>query len=132
MTIVAMDHVALTVKDLEVTCAFYDRLFGVVTHAELVVDGRALARQIRMGGAMLSIHQQGNGIDLVAKAPVPGAGDFCFEWGGTIESAIELLGRHGIAIVSGPAPRVNVKGVASQSIYFRDPDDNLVELMAPV
>ncbi|RYD96556.1 MAG: glyoxalase [Sphingomonadales bacterium] len=131
MTIVAMDHVALTVKDLEATCAFYDRLFGVVTHAELVVEGRALARQIRMGGAMLSIHQQGNGIDLVAQAPVPGAGDFCFQWGGTIQSAIDLLSAHGIAVIAGPAPRVNVNGVPSQSVYFRDPDANLVELMAP-
>lgn len=132
MSIVAMDHVALTVKDLEATCAFYDKLFGVETHAELVVDGRPLARQIRMGGAMLSIHQLGNGIELVARAPVPGAGDFCFEWGGTIGSAVTLLEDHGIAIISGPEPRVNVKGVPSQSVYFRDPDGNLVELMAPL
>ena len=130
MTILALDHVALTVRDLAASLRFYDELFGTVTHAELLLDGRLLARQIRMGDAMLSLHQQGNGIDLVAKAPVPGAGDVCFQWGGTIGSAIELLSRHGIAIVGGPAPRVNVNGVPGQSIYFRDPDENLLELMA--
>lgn len=128
--VTGIDHVVITAADLEATCAFYDRLFGIEKHAEYSKDGRTLVRQVAIGGAVLSIHQKGNGVELVAKNPTVGGADICFRWDGTIQSAIDLLNRNGIKIVEGPARRRTADGKPSKSIYFRDLDDNLLELMA--
>jgi site-specific recombinase XerD len=55
------------------TCAFYDRLFGARTHLEYALDGKSLVRQIAVGGALLSIHQAGNGLEVVARHPAVGS-----------------------------------------------------------
>ena len=126
-----LDHVAITVADLDATCRWYDGLFGARTVAERAdAGGRVLIRQIALGGAVLSIHQAGNGYDLVARSPTVGAADFCFRWDGDVASAAALLRERGIAIVDGPSPRRTADGLPSQSVYCRDPDGNLVELMA--
>lgn len=125
-----IDHVAITVADLESSCAFYRGLFGARTVNELQHDGRLAVRQIAFGGALLSVHQSGNGYGLVARQPTVGAADLCFRWDGDIASALALLHAHGIAIVEGPAPRRTADGRPSRSVYFRDPDGNLLELMA--
>lgn len=121
---------AFTAADLEATCAFYERLFAARKVAEHAADGKILVRQISVGHAVLSVHQAGNGLDLVARHPTVGAADFCLRWGGHIDEAAELLRAHGIGLVEGPVPRRSAAGRPSQSVYFRDPDGNLVELMA--
>jgi catechol 2,3-dioxygenase-like lactoylglutathione lyase family enzyme len=128
--VLGIDHIAFAASDLEVTCAFYDRLFSARTHFDYAPEGRSLVRQIALGGALLSIHQAGNGLDLVARHPAVGGADICLRWSGNVESASELLRRHNIAIVEGPSPRRAADGGASHSVYFRDPDGNLLELMA--
>lgn len=128
--IVGIDHVAITVADLERSCDFHRMLFGARTVREVVADGRVAVRQILLGGALLSVHQAGNGLDLVAARPTVGAADLCFRWNGTIESATAHLHEHGIALVEGPVPRQTADEQPSQSVYFRDPDGNLLELMA--
>ena len=128
--VLGIDHVAFAARDLEATCAFYDRLFGIRTHLDYAPKGASLVRQIALGGALLSIHQAGNGLDLVAAHPAVGGADICLRWSGTIDSAVELLHREGIAIVDGPSQRVAADGAPALSVYFRDPDGNLLELMA--
>ena len=125
------DHVAITVADLDRCCRFYDELFGARTIRDKIVDGKVVVRQTLIGGgAMLSIHQSGNGLDLVARKPTVGSADFCMRWTGAIEPAVALLKRKGITIIEGPVPRNNAFGEMRLSVYFRDLDDNLVELMS--
>jgi catechol 2,3-dioxygenase-like lactoylglutathione lyase family enzyme len=124
------DHVAITVADMEATCRWYAALFGARPVNDFMDGGRVLVRQIAFGGALLSVHPSGNGLDLVARRPTVGAADICFRWEGTIESAVVLLREHGVDIVEGPTPRRTADGLPSQSVYFRDPDGNLLELMA--
>jgi catechol 2,3-dioxygenase-like lactoylglutathione lyase family enzyme len=128
--IAGFDHVAITVADLEATCRFYADLFGAEAVRELTHAGRVAVRQLRFGGALLSVHQAGNGLTLVARAPTAGAADLCLRWDGPIADAVALLRAHGITVVAGPAPRATAAGAPSQSVYFRDPDGNLLELMA--
>jgi catechol 2,3-dioxygenase-like lactoylglutathione lyase family enzyme len=128
--VLGIDHVAFAADDLEAACAFYDRLFGVRTHLDYAPNGKSLVRQIVLGGALLSIHQVGNGLDLVAKRPTVGGADICLRWSGTIDSAADLLRTHRIPIVEGPSRRRTADGLPALSIYFRDPDGNLLELMA--
>ena len=128
--ILGIDHVAFAVQDLETSCAFYDRLFGARTHLDYAPEGKSLVRQIALGGALLSIHQAGNGLELVARQPAVGGADLCLRWSGSIESAAALLHDHAIPIIDGPSRRRTADGLPAHSIYFRDPDGNLVELMA--
>ena len=58
--------------------------------------------------------------------PAVSAADFCLEWQGTVEEIVALLERNGIPIEAGPGPRTCARGT-STSVYFRDPDGNLVE-----
>jgi len=124
------DHVAITVADIELTCAFYAKLFGARRVAEYARAGKVLVRQIAVGSAVLSIHQLGNGINLAAIRPTPGSADFCLRWNDSIASAAKLLRDHEIPIVEGPCARRTSEGLPSMSVYFSDPDGNLVELMA--
>jgi catechol 2,3-dioxygenase-like lactoylglutathione lyase family enzyme len=128
--VLGIDHVAFAATDLEATCGFYDRLFGARTHLDYAPDGKSLVRQIALGGALLSVHQAGNGLQLVARHPVAGGADICLRWSGSIESAADRLREHGIPIINGPSPRRTADGHPALSIYFRDPDGNLLELMA--
>jgi catechol 2,3-dioxygenase-like lactoylglutathione lyase family enzyme len=126
----SIDHVAITVTDLDAACRWYADLLGARPVNEFRTDGRVIIRQMLMGGALLSIHQAGNGFDLVARQPTVGAADLCFRWDGSIASAAALLREHAVAVVEGPTPRRTADGLPSQSVYFRDPDGNLLELMA--
>jgi catechol 2,3-dioxygenase-like lactoylglutathione lyase family enzyme len=121
-----IDHAAITVAHLDA----YRDLFGARTVREHAPDGKVLIRQIAIGGALLSVHRSGNGLDLVAKRPTIGAADICFRWSGSIESAASVLREHGIALIEGPTPRRTADDLPSQSIYFRDPDGNLLEVTA--
>ena len=133
MAITGFDHVAITVADVEATTAFYDKLFGVKVGFDYAPDGKTLVRQLLMGEnkIMFSVHQSGNGIALVARKPTPGSVDLCFRWDKSIQAAMDLLAQHNIAITDGPSPRTYSDGRKSSSVYFRDPDGNLIELMAP-
>ena len=67
---------------------------------------------------------------LVARRPTVGGADLCLRWSGSIESAADLLREHGVPIIDGPSRRRTADGLPALSIYFRDPDGNLLELMA--
>lgn len=129
-TITGIDHVAITVADLDASSTFYIRLFDAHVGAEHVIGDRVAVRQIAIGAAVFSMHQQGNGLGLVAARPTVGAADICLRWAGTAQEAIALLVQNGIEVVEGPAARRTADGMASQSVYFRDLDGNLLELMA--
>lgn len=130
-SLLGIDHVAITVADLDAAWAFYERVFGTVILNDYAPDGRPAVRVFMLGGgARLSVHQAGNGIDLVADKPTPGSADICFRWGGSVDEAIAHLARHEIELVDGPSPRRTADGLPAQSVYFRDPDRNLIELMA--
>jgi catechol 2,3-dioxygenase-like lactoylglutathione lyase family enzyme len=131
MSITGIDHLAITVKDLPATIAFYDKLFGARTVFAYAPNGKPLTTQILVGDALMSLHQYGNGIELVAKKPTTGSQDFCFRWNQPIDTVKALLAKHNIPIADGPSPRrLSDSGKPSKSIYFYDPDGNLVELMA--
>jgi catechol 2,3-dioxygenase-like lactoylglutathione lyase family enzyme len=90
-----IDHIAITVNDLDATCTFYRRLFDARVLIEYESDGRIALRQIGLGTAVLSIHQAGNGMTLVAARPTIGAADICLRWDGTVNDALTLLANPG-------------------------------------
>lgn len=122
MRIERIDHIVLTVKDLEETCQFYSRVLGmeVVTFGE---DRRALA----FGGQKINLHQHGKEFEPKAKTPIPGAIDLCLITETPIEDVVAHLQSVGVAIEQGPIQKTGATGPIL-SVYFRDPDGNLIEV----
>jgi catechol 2,3-dioxygenase-like lactoylglutathione lyase family enzyme len=83
-----------------------------------------------VGDTQLNVH--GPGVDVstnVARLPVrPGNSDVCFVWSGTIDEAVAHLERHGVEVETGPVERSGAQG-RGVSVYFRDPDGSLLELI---
>ena len=97
--------------------------------AELVERG-ANGWAYRFGSQQLNLHGPGVHPDPVARDPVrPGNSDLCFRWDGPIEDAVSHLAQHDVEVELGPVPREGAGG-AGTSVYFRDPDGSLLELIA--
>ena len=117
-----IDHIVLTVHDLERTIAFYSRVLGMepVTFA----GGR---RGLAFGRQKLNLHQAGREFEPKALAPAPGAIDLCFISETPLAGVIEKLKAEGVVIIEGPVDKTGALG-PMKSVYFRDPDGNLIEV----
>lgn len=117
-----IDHLVMTVADVEATCAFYARVLGmqVVSFGE----GR---RALAFGGQKINLHQAGREFEPKALRPTPGAVDLCLVTDLPLAQAQAWIEGCGVAIEQGPVARTGARGPI-MSIYFRDPDGNLVEV----
>lgn len=130
MAIRGFDHLAITVADVERTVAFYRDLLGAeVLYADRFRNEGFPIVSLVIGANRINVHPAPPRADLVARSPTPGSVDLCFRWDGGIESAVALLETRGIEIVEGPSFRLAADGSKGASVYFRDPDDNLLELL---
>jgi catechol 2,3-dioxygenase-like lactoylglutathione lyase family enzyme len=121
---VKLDHCVIHVSDWEISNTFYRDVLG----AELVP--RESGWSYRFGDEQLNVHGPGVSPARVAKLPVqPGNSDLCFEWPGPIDEAREHLKRNGVEVEMGPVERSGARG-AGTSVYFRDPDGSLLELIS--
>lgn len=122
MKIDAIDHLVLTVQNIEVTCAFYVRVLGmeVVTFA----GGR---KALSFGSQKLNLHQVGKKFDPKAARPASGSADLCLLTSVAMEGVIRHLRHGGVAILDGPVRRTGATGPLL-SVYIRDPDLNLIEV----
>ncbi|MGO9450523.1 MAG: VOC family protein [Candidatus Binataceae bacterium] len=127
---IEIDHVAMPVGDIEKSVAFYVRVLGAKPiDLEKWRAGKWPIVSISFGRQKFNLHPPDNAITLKAVSPMIGGGDYCFVWPGTPESAIEHLQRNEVAIVEGPVPRIGGRG-RGVSVYFRDPDGNLLEFIS--
>ena len=119
-----LDHCVIHVSDWEASNAFYGDVLG----AEVVRIGERWA--YRFGAQQLNVHGPGVRVTEVARLPVqPGNSDLCFEWAGPIEDAVAHLRDCGVAVEVGPVERSGARG-SGRSVYFRDPDGSLLELIS--
>lgn len=120
-----LDHLVLTVADLEATVDWYVRVLGM----EAVTFG-AGRRALRFGDQKLNLHPVGAELPPMAAAPGPGTGDFCLLTSTPLDAVAAHLAAHGVAILQGPVDRTGATGPI-RSLYVRDPDGNLVEIANP-
>jgi catechol 2,3-dioxygenase-like lactoylglutathione lyase family enzyme len=119
-----LDHVVVAVSDWERSNRFYRDVVG----AEVVEISRG-RYAYRLGRTQLNVHGPGSTPEPRAAAPVrPGNSDLCLVWDGPIESALDHLRAHDVAVVDGPVPRQGARGEGT-SVYFRDPDGSLLEFI---
>lgn len=122
MQIDRLDHLVLTVRDIDATCDFYARVLGM----ESVTFG-AGRKALSFGRQKINLHQAGKEFEPKAERPTPGSADLCFITATPLEAAMAHVRAAGVAIVEGPVARTGAIGPI-QSFYFRDPDLNLIEV----
>jgi catechol 2,3-dioxygenase-like lactoylglutathione lyase family enzyme len=122
MKIERLDHLVLTVADITRTCEFYENVLGMQT-----VTFGAGRKALSFGQQKINLHQAGKEIEPKAVRPTPGSADLCFIASTPVAAVIEHLKKEGVAIEEGPVPRTGATGPI-QSVYFRDPDGNLIEV----
>ncbi len=117
-----LDHIVLTVEDVEATCEFYGTVLGM----KVVSDKRG-RKSLCFGSQKINLHQRGQDIEPKAHQPTPGSADLCFILFVPLPTMLEHLQSCGIQILEGPVQRVGATGPIV-SVYFRDPDLNLIEV----
>lgn len=122
MRLEGLDHIVLTVADVERTCHFYGELLGleILRYAH----GR---RAVLFGGQKISLHQHGREFEPHSREPTPGAVELCFIATEPVTQVADELERKGVDILLPPHPRTGARG-ALQSLFLYDPDGNLVEI----
>lgn len=122
MEIAAIDHLVLTVRDLDASIDFYTRVLGM---RELVFgEGR---RALVFGRQKLNLHAADAPFSPHAAQPVPGAVDLCLLVTTPMPDVLSELAAHGVPVEAGPVERTGAQGCLL-SVYVRDPDGNLIEL----
>jgi catechol 2,3-dioxygenase-like lactoylglutathione lyase family enzyme len=122
MKIDSLDHLVLTVADVDLTIAFYVGVLGM----EAVSFG-AGRRALVFGSQKINLHPATAPLKPHALRPTPGSADLCLLTAVPIVDVVAHLGRFGVTIEEGPVPRTGATGPIL-SVYFRDPDGNLIEV----
>ncbi|MFY0254168.1 VOC family protein [Chitinophaga sp. 30R24] len=123
MIINHLDHLVLTVKDIAATCHFYETILGMEV---ITFDNNRKA--LRFGQQKINLHEKGKEITPNANTPTTGSADLCFIADTALAEVVQELKDHHIPILeSGIVERTGATGKI-RSIYFRDPDGNLLEV----
>ena len=122
MEISRLDHLVLTVRDVEKTTSFYVSVMGM--KKEVFANGRVA---LRYGDQKINLHETGKEFEPKALKPTPGSADLCFITQAPLNDAMDHVKRCGVEIIEGPVERTGANGPI-RSFYFRDPDDNLIEV----
>lgn len=122
ITVRHLDHLVLTVADIESSCTFYTTILGM----ERVTFGQGRTA-LAFGSQKIKLHAQGKEFTPNATYPTPGSADLCFITETPITVVVGWLAKWGVIVEEGPVYRTGATHKLL-SIYFRDPDGNLIEL----
>jgi catechol 2,3-dioxygenase-like lactoylglutathione lyase family enzyme len=122
----SLDHLVLTVRDVEATCAFYRRVLGM----EVTTFG-AGRKALAFGRQKINLHEAGREFEPKAGKPTPGSADLCFLTSVPLTEVQRHLEACGVTMSEGPVQRTGAQGPIL-SVYFRDPDLNLIEVSNPL
>lgn len=117
-----LDHLVLTVKDVDASCAFYSKVLGM----QIVTFGTG-RKALVFGAQKINLHQSGKEFEPRAANPMPGSADLCFIAAVPLSEVIAHLIASDVEIIEGPVKRTGAQGEIV-SVYFRDPDMNLIEV----
>jgi len=125
----AFDHVVLVAADVPATIDWYRRVLGAeVRDLAEWQRGDAEYPVLHFGAWKINVHRAGGTLTPRATVAEPGTLDICLVWDSDVDSARQHLLANGQEIEFGPVPQEGARGVG-RSVYTRDPDGNLVELI---
>ncbi|WP_310619753.1 VOC family protein [Flexibacterium corallicola] len=124
MRLIALDHIVLTVSDLDAACSFYRDILGM----EHVVFGGG-RHALHFGGQKINLHVSETKASPKARLTTPGSADLCFLVE-DLDAAMDRLTTEAVPVEEGPVYRTGAKS-SLLSVYIRDPDGNLIELSQP-
>jgi catechol 2,3-dioxygenase-like lactoylglutathione lyase family enzyme len=122
MKIDSLDHLVLTVQDIETTASFYSRVLGM----DIITFGGG-RKALSFGTQKINLHQVGKELEPKAQQPMPGSADLCFITSVPLSDVAIHLSSCNVAVIEGPVQRTGATGKIL-SVYFRDPDMNLIEV----
>jgi len=122
MKIDSLDHLVLTVRDIDTTVSFYTTVLGM--DAITFGDGR---KALSFGAQKINLHQHGREFEPKAQQPTPGTADLCLLTSIPLTEVLSHLAACDVAVIDGPVQRTGATGPIL-SVYFRDPDMNLIEV----
>jgi catechol 2,3-dioxygenase-like lactoylglutathione lyase family enzyme len=122
MKIERLDHLVLTVRNVEDACHFYSTVLGME-----IVFFESGHRALTVGDQRINLHEAGSEMKPHAQNPTVGSADLCFISDTPLPAVMEHLRPFGVKIVEGPVEHTGAAGKI-RSIYFRDPDNNLIEV----
>ncbi|MCK0126181.1 VOC family protein [Gelidibacter sp. F2691] len=122
----ALDHLVLTVTDIDATIAFYEGVLGMQSERFQPADG-STRWALRFGVQKINLHEAGQEFEPKAQAPVPGSADLCLLTEDPLDTWQTHLLKNSVPIIEGPVRRTGA-AFPIQSLYVRDPDGNLVEI----
>jgi catechol 2,3-dioxygenase-like lactoylglutathione lyase family enzyme len=122
----SLDHLVLTVRDIDATLRFYAGALGMQTIRFTAKDGSERVA-LGFGRQKINLHCHGREFEPKAERPLPGSADLCFLTKTPVQDVAARLAAAGIAVIEGPVQRTGATGPIL-SIYIRDPDGNLIEI----
>jgi catechol 2,3-dioxygenase-like lactoylglutathione lyase family enzyme len=117
-----LDHLVLTVKDLDDTAKFYERVLGM---EKIIFGDNRFA--LKFGQQKINLHQLGNEFEPKAQNVMSGSADLCFITSTPINDVISHIEQCDVTVIEGPVKRTGATGNII-SAYIRDPDENLIEI----
>lgn len=122
-----LDHLVLTTANEQACIDFYTRVLGmrleIFTGGTPPVERKAFV----FGNQKINLHVAGKEFEPKAHLPTPGSADLCFIADRPIAQVIETLNANHWTIIEGPVKRTGATGPI-ESVYIRDPDNNLIEI----
>ncbi len=123
--IASLDHIVLTVADIDRTTDFYARVLGMTS--DRFMSGGVERHALVFGSQKFNLHQSGRVVDPNVRHATPGSADVCLLTETPIDDVVAHLRSNGVTIILGPVARTGAVN-ALTSIYFYDPDENLIEV----
>jgi catechol 2,3-dioxygenase-like lactoylglutathione lyase family enzyme len=122
----ALDHLVITITDAEATKRFYATGLGMTWTTFETAEGQT-REALAFGSQKINIHHKGREFEPKATHPTPGSADLCLLTDTPVAEIATHMATFGFPVLEGPTPKTGATGPLS-SIYFRDPDGNLIEV----
>ena len=122
-----LDHLVLTTANEDACVDFYTRVLGMKLESFIGGTPPVERKAFKFGNQKINLHIKGKEFELKADIPTPGSLDLCFIADRSLVQVIEKLNQEGWPIIEGPIIRTGATSKIN-SVYVRDPDQNLIEI----
>ncbi|MBD5068748.1 MAG: VOC family protein [Lactobacillus sp.] len=124
MKIKRLDHIVVTVADLQRAVRFYHEVFDLPV---LEDQSDEFVTTLRCGHQLLKLQLATRNTPLKAKEPTSASADFCLVTGDKLDDVKNHLKSYFVEIIAGPVEKIGANGKIT-SLYVNDPDGNLIEI----